>query len=454
MGTLPHRSPHLSNDLSATYTPHRRVSYVLYFLLLSGWALWVYWSFRYLRVDMPIKVFYTMCEVLILVEYYLALSKGRTLGTDRGILQDYHVTVLVPVYNENRKSLVDCLNGLLRQTRLPDEIHVVDDGSTKADYAAIRESFLKVTATRNIYGTWQHQPNQGKRQAQIKAFQKVGDASNTIVVTIDSDGILDREALAAGLECFADREVQSVAGVYISKNAQKSVLNRCIDLLIVAQFELVMRSAMSRLGCVLVNSGGLAFYRREVIDMAVQSGYTAETFFNRMVGFSDDSYLTLIAVLLGKTVQQERSIVFVDMPETLSHHFRQWLRWMRGSFIRSWWRTKYLPIQSWAFIWHLMSWVIFVTTTTVLFYVIIDPLLEHRWPPFEIVFIPVLYGYVSTLRYFTVRRSDMTHWSQFLIYMLSPLAALWSFSVLRFLRIYGMITCLKTGWGTRQKIEL
>jgi hyaluronan synthase len=30
----------------------------------------------------------------------------------------------------------------------------------------------------------------------------------------------------------------------------------------------------------------------------------------------------------------------------------------------------------------------------------------------------------------------------------------WAFTVLRALRVYGMATCWKTGWGTRETVEV
>ncbi|WP_051055091.1 MULTISPECIES: hypothetical protein [Kitasatospora] len=42
------------------------------------------------------------------------------------------------------------------------------------------------------------------------------------------------------------------------------------------------------------------------------------------------------------------------------------------------------------------------------------------------------------------RRSQLATWA------LSPLAALWSWTVLRPLRWYAALTCPRTGWGTRQ----
>jgi hyaluronan synthase len=49
-----------------------------------------------------------------------------------------------------------------------------------------------------------------------------------------------------------------------------------------------------------------------------------------------------------------------------------------------------------------------------------------------------------------VERADESFRSQLLTWALSPLMCVWAFAVLRFVRIYAMLTCTRTGWGTRQ----
>lgn len=66
---------------------------------------------------------------------------------------------------------------------------------------------------------------------------------------------------------------------------------------------------------------------------------------SRPVTFSDDSLLTLYALVRGRVVQQPTAVVFTAMPEELGHHLRQYLRWMRGSSLRSRWRVRYLPAR-------------------------------------------------------------------------------------------------------------
>jgi hyaluronan synthase len=153
-------------------------------------------------------------------------------------------------------------------------------------------------------------------------------------------------------------------------------------------------------------------------------------------------------------VQQPTSFAFTLMPEKMSHHFRQQLRWMRGAFIRSWWRFKYLDMKSYAYWQHFMGWVqFFISLGMFGFLFLWMPAIDHRMLPW-LLFVPLMVGYGQGLRYLTVSRSDESFWYRFGTYLCQPIPGLWSFFVLRFLRYYAMATCLKTGWGTRQMVEV
>jgi hyaluronan synthase len=159
--------------------------------------------------------------------------------------------------------------------------------------------------------------------------------------------------------------------------------------------------------------------------------------------------LTLQAYLRGRTVHQCTAFAFAAMPERFSHHRRQYLRWMRGSFIRSWWRLRYLPLSSVAYWQHLAGWVLSAVTGWAFADTVILGAVrgELGWGD---LLVPVLAGYGLALPYLTVRRSDERFRSRLLTWSLAPLAAVWGLTVLRVFRWWGILTCLDTGWGTRQ----
>ncbi len=364
------------------------------------------------------------------------------------------VTVNVPVYNEDPETLRRVAYSLFTQDRLPNRIQFVDDGSTRYDYQKDVVEEIKSLASYypEVDFSWVRKENGGKRSAQAITFDDGGQAD--VFVTVDSDSTLDLSAIREGLKPFAHPDVASVASIVVLSNAGRNLLTRLTELWMTA-FQTFVRAAWSRLGCVLVNSGGLAFYRADIVRKALPA-YTSELFFGRPVQFSDDSLLTLYARLSGRTVQQSSSFVFTEMPEKLSHHFRQQIRWMRGSFIRAWWRFKYLPLRGFAYWEHMLMWVTF--GLAVLLFggeFIAEPLLGDRDPVAiaELV-LSLTLTYAASSRFFMICREDQPLMRQLITFFCAPLVALWIMLVLRPMRIYAMLTCRNTGWGTRAKVEI
>lgn len=366
-------------------------------------------------------------------------------------LRKLRVLVHVPVYNEDPAYLRRCLTSILTQSRRHDSIFisVTDDGSG-VDYAAARAVFEAEAAAARIPVEWIRTVNQGKRHAQGIAVRGHPDAD--IFITVDSDTVLDPRAIEEGLKPFADPRNFSVAGMILPFNNQTNLLTRIIDMWWTPS-QLLDRSALSTMGAVLVNSGVLAFYRAELLRDNLD-GYLNETFFGRPVEFSDDSILTLYALQLGRAVQQPTAFAFTAMPENLSHHFRQYVRWMRGAMIRTGWRFKYLSPRHYAYWAHFIGWVQWALATSIFCTLIVVRPAIVRELPWGLYLIPILIAYGQGVRYFIIRRSDQSRWSQLRTYLLTPLTALWVFFVLRVIRWYGMATCTKTGWGTRSQVEV
>lgn len=362
-------------------------------------------------------------------------------------LDELHVAVLLPAYNEDDGYLRLGLESLLAQTRRPNSVHVVDDGSTSSDYAQVRAWWTRAATAAGIATTWERQPNAGKRHAQAAAARACPQAD--VFITVDSDSCLAPNAVEEILLPFAKPRVQSVAGIVLATNHRTNLLTRITDLWFTTG-QLTDRSALSAMGAVLVNSGPLAAYRAEVVRDNLDS-YLNETFMGRPVMFSDDSLLTLYALLRGKTVQQPSAVVFTALPERMIHFKNMYLRWMRGSTIRSLWRLRYLPVTGYAYWAHLIRWFTVALSTTVLgWLLLVEPLRYGNRPPASFLLVPVLIGWAQALRYLGVIRSDERIRSRAVTWLLMPAAVLASWTVLRAMRWYGMATCARTGWGTRQ----
>ncbi|MEU8466324.1 glycosyltransferase [Streptomyces sp. NPDC029006] len=406
----------------------------------------------------------------------------RVPARARECLDRLHVSILMPVYNEDPGYLKLGLESFLQQTRRPDSVHVVDDGSTTTDYADVRDWWLWAAEQAGVGTSWQRVPNGGKRHAQAHGVEASPEAD--VYITVDSDSYLDPHAVEEILKPLSKRRVQSVAGIVIATNNQgpgrpvraplpgnptrkevrrerrehrKAVLHwrssqllaRTTDLWFVTS-QMVDRSGQSAVGAVMVNSGPLAAYRAGVVRDNLGS-YLNETFMGRGVAFSDDSMLTLYAQERGLTVQQSTAIVFTAMPERWNHFGRMYLRWMRGSTIRSIWRMRYLSMARPAFWLHAIRWTQMVLTQLVtVWLLVVEPVAYNNMPPLSMLWIPFLLGWAQGLRYLGIIRSDERIRSRILTWLMMPVAIVMAWTWFRWLRWYGILTCARTGWGTRQ----
>ncbi len=378
-------------------------------------------------------------------------------------LDKMHVAVLIPAYNEDDEYLRLGLLSLLGQTRKPDSVYVVDDGSTSTTYDNVRRWWEGAARSAAIHTVWQRVPNGGKRHAQAHGVRISPQAD--VYVTVDSDSCLDKNALDQLLLPLANPKVMSSAGVIMATNNRGpkrptggkallvwpmyKLMCRVTDLWLVTS-QLVDRSSLSAVGSVMVNSGPLAAYRASIIRDNLD-GYLGESFSGRPVNLSDDSLLTLYALIRGKTVQQPTAFAFSAMPERYGHLHRMYLRWMRGSTIRSLWRLRYLPVTRLAYWIHLSRWFQVVLTTIVLTWLLlVNPLRHGLYPTPLFLVVPFLIGWAQGMRYLVVQRSDESTFSRLITWLMMPVAVVFSWTVLRWLRWYGAATCKNTGWGTRQ----
>jgi hyaluronan synthase len=357
------------------------------------------------------------------------------------------VTVNIPVFNEDPEVLDRVLYAVFRQTRLPNRIEVVDDGS-KVSYGVVRDWWMR-NHPRNVEFSWVRQENAGKKRAQARTF--CGDLAD-IFITLDSDTVLEERAIEEGLKPFADRRVHSVAGMELAWNHDWNLLTR-LNSSRQLTWELVTCSSQNVMqGNVLINRGTFALYRGNMVR-DVLSAYVGETFWGRPIMLGDDTFLTTMALCRGRAVQQPSAVCLAMYPENLSHHLRQWTRWMRGTTLRTFWRLRYLRLGSWAWFYSVISLWWYVAS------VAITIMLVVQWPASAsytamMLAVGTLWAWAMATRIFAIHRSDQTFLGRLGAVALAPAAVFWVLAVLRFVRIYGTVTFLRQGWTTRTEVEV
>ena len=114
---------------------------------------------------------------------------------------------IVPVYNEGTELVHETVKALLRQTILPDKIHVVDDGS-----------MIPVEPFDDPLVEWHRVPNGGKREAQAHALKMHSPREFDFVLTVDSDSVCDDDALEQMLRAMSDDRIQACTGMIFVRN--------------------------------------------------------------------------------------------------------------------------------------------------------------------------------------------------------------------------------------------
>jgi len=383
---------------------------------------------------------------------YLQRDARATPGRRRLMRRHERILTIVPAHNEDPAMFTAMLDSLLRQTVRPAVLHVVENGNP--GYTPTLGSLVDAWVARHsppFTVRYSFNPVGDKRLAQVVALRACPDA--TIHMTLDSDVELgDERVIESGVESFADRRVMSVCGLLLGVNQRRRILTRLIDLGFVGSF-LNGRAAYSLVNSVSVNTGGLAFYRASVMNRYVDH-YLGHRIFGRRMSYGDDAMWTRYALLEGRAVFQRSAWGYTLHPENWKHLVAQRTRWHRSWFWGNLWLIRnFSPrrVVWWLTLYQLTSFVWF--TAAIPLVVVVAPLVTGQVAWLFIAW-AALVSYLTSLPYLTVRRPDMRLREQVVNWSLAPLAAGLNMYIGWALRYAGMVTCLRTGWGTREHVEV
>ena len=369
----------------------------------------------------------------------------RVSATEQARLDGLRVVVTVPVYNEDRAILDRCIWALVNQSRKPQRIDVVDDGSTTVDYSDVRAHWEG--EHQGVEVTWERQPNAGKRRAHCLTFKS--DKLADIFVTVDSDTALVHNGLEEGLKPFADPAVQSVAGIELGYNAGYNFITQ-IQNALQQLAQVVIGAAWSVTGDMYTNRGPFALYDADMVRELVPL-YWGEMLFGRQVILGDDSLLALAGSMRGRSVQQLSAFGLTMWPETVDHHIRQRVRWARGRAVRNFWRVKYYPLRSYLFWYTVMGIYGFIAGLQIAYE------MAAGWPQDKrtvgaALLLMAIWSWLSQVRALCIKRDGETWLDQAIMVFIRPVASLWSAVILnRLVRSWGSLTLFKQRWTTRQK---
>lgn len=349
------------------------------------------------------------------------------------------LTVVIPAYNEGEmveQTIASVATALYPADRL--EIIAVDDGSTDDTWKYLRRAARRFPGR---VSTVRLEKNCGKRGALAEAFRR---ARGEVVVTIDSDSVIEPGTLLAIAGPFRDARIGAVAGKVAVHNRRASLIPRMLHVRFVLSFDF-LRSAQSIFRTVYCCPGALAAYRfsvvREVLDHWEQ-----QSFLGVRCTYGEDRALTNFILGAGyDSVYQRTAIVHTLVPETYRKLCKMYLRWDRSyireelRFARIVWRRPPL--------WRALA--IYETTVTNLrfpaAYLSIALMIVHAVEdPTAILRMLLAIMIVSTIYVLYYLRSERS-WD----FVFGILYAYFSFFALTWIFPYAALTVRARGWLTR-----
>lgn len=218
------------------------------------------------------------------------------------------VTVIVPAFNE-ADCIADTVASLLTQSLAPQEIIVIDDGSTDATAAICRSLGVKVIAPPENTGS--------KAGAQNYALQQI---KTQYTLAIDADTTLKNDALEKLFSAMADPEVVAACGFVIPRHVKTLwERGRYVEYLMAFTFYKEIQEYYQK---PLISSGCFSMYRTDYLQQV--GGWSLRT-------MAEDMDLTWTAYQRGNKVRFIADAICYPIEPHNFHFMRKQLkRWAHG----------------------------------------------------------------------------------------------------------------------------
>ncbi|MGH8317163.1 MAG: glycosyltransferase family 2 protein [Steroidobacteraceae bacterium] len=237
------------------------------------------------------------------------------------------LTVIIPAYNEGAmvlQSIESAAKADYPHDRL--EILVIDDGSKDDTWSYISQAAERfpelVTALRQ-------DRNRGKREALALGFSR---ARGEILVTIDSDSVIERGALLALAGPFRDPKIGAVAGRVEVYNRAHGIIPQMLHVRYMLSFDM-LRATESVYRNVYCCPGALTGLRAAGVRKVLER-WKNQRFLGSRCTFGEDRAMTNYLLDSGyDTVYQRTAVVRTLVPISYVKLCKMLLRWDR-SYVR------------------------------------------------------------------------------------------------------------------------
>ncbi len=236
------------------------------------------------------------------------------------------VTVVIPMFNEGR-AVVETLQSVLASDypRSKLDMICVDDQSiddTFEQACGVARLDPRLVVVRNAI-------NVGKRCSINHAVRR---SRSEIIVSVDSDVIVDPGAIRALVRRFTSPQIAAVGGWVDVRNKHDNWLTR-MQVLKYWYAYYVVKNVERAHKTVLAVSGCLAAYRRSVL-LELLPILDDRNILGVPIKYGEDRFLTRQIVKAGyQTTLTNEARCRTFVPSTLSAYFSQQLRWRRSNIV-------------------------------------------------------------------------------------------------------------------------
>lgn len=279
-----------------------------------------YDSLRFVVLLLFAPIIFKYVVQLFLSPWYSVVEYARAKKRCKNYLPS--VSVIIPAWNEE-VGIIKTIESVIN-TNYPNlEIIVANDGSTDATHTMITNFIKNYESENNEIGgakiKYLNLENGGKAKAMNRALLGV---SNEIIVTIDADSVMDKNAIKNMVKHFFDPRVASVAGnVAIGNKANFIGLAQQLEYL----YGFYFKRADSLFNAVYIVGGAAAAYRTSVI--------VKEGGFDEKIITEDIEISTRLQALGYYVRYAPDAVVYTEGPTDFLGLCRQRLRWKFGRFL-------------------------------------------------------------------------------------------------------------------------
>jgi hyaluronan synthase len=235
-------------------------------------------------------------------------------------------TIIVPAYNEGRfvyDTLISISNSDYPKEKI--QLIAIDDGSKDDTWQWMVNAKEQLGDFLMIL----KQPeNKGKRYA---LYRGINLAEGDVIVTIDSDSLVDQNSLRNLVSPFVvDENCGAVAGNVKILNSKNAIIPKMLNVSFAYNFGFI-RAAQSNMKSVLCTPGALSAYRKEAVLNCLEE-WANQTFLGVKTDIGEDRAMTNMILKQGyNTLYQNNAIVLTNIPETYSRLRRMYTRWERSN---------------------------------------------------------------------------------------------------------------------------